>query len=143
MKRIVSLIDVSVIKFIVVGVINTLVGTLIMFSCYNIIGLNYWISTSANYIVGSVLSYFLNKYWTFQHKEKSIKIILKFVVNIIICYFLAYSLAKYLVNLVLSQFNNNIQDNVSMIIGLILFTVLNYSGQKYFAFKKNEGTEVV
>lgn len=65
-----KLIDKTTIKFLVVGVVNTLVGTGIMFFLYNVVHLNYWISSAANYIMGSIVSYFLNKYFTFQNKER-------------------------------------------------------------------------
>ena len=54
------LIDKTTIKFLLVGVINTIVGTSIMFLLYNIGHMNYWVSSAANYIVGSIVSYFLN-----------------------------------------------------------------------------------
>jgi hypothetical protein len=58
-------------KFILVGVVNTLFGTAIMFVFYNVLHLSYWISSASNYVFGSILSYFLNKYFTFQNKSKS------------------------------------------------------------------------
>ena len=63
-----KLFDITFWKFILVGVINTLVGTAVMFGCYNLLHLSYWVSSAANYIVGSVVSYFLNKNFTFQNK---------------------------------------------------------------------------
>ena len=76
MKIFEKLADKTLLKFILVGIINTLFGTLIMFGFYNILHLNYWISTAANYVFGSILSYFLNKYFTFKNREKGFKTIL-------------------------------------------------------------------
>ena len=59
-----KLIDITTIKFLIVGVINTLVGTGVMFVLYNFFSVSYWISSAANYVVGSIVSYFLNKYFT-------------------------------------------------------------------------------
>ena len=89
-KKLLKFFDITTIKFLMVGVINTLVGTGLMFILYNIFSVNYWISSASNYIVGSIVSYFLNKYFTFQNKEKSWRQILSFVVNITICYLIAY-----------------------------------------------------
>ncbi|RKJ26672.1 GtrA family protein, partial [Butyricicoccus sp. 1XD8-22] len=80
-----SLVDEKFWKFILVGIVNTIVGTAIMFGLYNFAGFSYWISSSANYILTSILSYFLNKYFTFQHKERSIKSAIRFTINIAIC----------------------------------------------------------
>lgn len=131
-----KLIDLQLIKFIFVGVINTLFGTAIMFGLYNFFGCSYFFSTAMNYLLGSVLSFFLNKYFTFQNKNKSMKQILMFVFNIILCYGLAYGIAKPLVNFIVGSVSKTFSDNISMLAGMILFTVLNYFGQKFFVFHR-------
>lgn len=136
-----KIIDMATIKFLMVGVINTLVGTGVMFLLYNVFSASYWVSSAANYIVGSVVSYFLNKYFTFQNKEKSMVQVLRFVVNISICYLIAYGGAKPLVRYLLSSSNEKIQDNISMLIGMGLFVVLNYFGQRFIVFKDNKNKD--
>lgn len=136
MKKL-KLIDMTAIKFLIVGVINTLVGTGVMFILYNFFSVNYWISSAANYIIGSLVSYFLNKYFTFKNNEKSLKQILRFIVNIGICYLMAYGAAKPLVSLLMSGVNEKIQGNIAMLAGMCLFVVLNYFGQRWFVFKDN------
>lgn len=73
--------DITFLKFVLVGVINTLVGTAVMFLCYNALHLDYWFSSAMNYVVGSIVSYFLNKYFTFQNKERSWRIVAKLPVR--------------------------------------------------------------
>ena len=128
--------DLTTLKFLVVGVVNTLVGTGLMFVLYNIFSVNYWISSASNYIVGSIVSYFLNKYFTFQNKERSAKQVIRFIVNITLCYLIAYGLAKPAVSAVLSGISENVQGNCSMLVGMCLFVALNYLGQRFFVFKK-------
>lgn len=130
-------IDMTFIKFIIVGVANTLVGTAVMFFAYNILHCSYWVSSASNYVVGSILSYFLNKYFTFQNKDKSPVIIVKFIINITICYLIAYVGAKQLILWLLSDMPSVWQDNISMLCGMGLFVILNYFGQRFFAFKSN------
>ena len=62
--------DKTFLRFVLVGVINTVFGTAIMFVFYNVFGLSYWLSSASNYFFGSILSYFLNKYFTFQYKKR-------------------------------------------------------------------------
>lgn len=138
MKKIQKILDVTFWKFVLVGIMNTLVGTTVMFVAYNVLHLSYWISSASNYIVGSIVSYFLNKYFTFQNKEKSIKQVVIFVVNITICYLLAYGLAKPIVSWILSNQSMSVQDNLSMLVGMGAFVILNYLGQRLFVFKKEE-----
>ena len=125
-------------KFILVGCINTVFGMSIMFVFYNCFHLSYWISSASNYFFGSILSYFLNKYFTFKYKDRSLKVVLKFIINIAVCYFVAYSVAKPLMYTALSGFNTVIQDNIAMLTGSGIFVLLNYFGQRFFAFKKTD-----
>ena len=67
------MLDITFWKFVLVGSVNTLVGTGVMFAAYNLLHLSYWVSSASNYVVGSIVSYFLNKYFTFQNKERSWK----------------------------------------------------------------------
>lgn len=123
-------------KFIIVGVINTVVGMSIMFGLYNIAGCSYWISTAANYILVSFLSYYLNKRFTFQHEGEVVKSGIRFALNITICYFLAYGIAKPWVMWVLEGQSRMIQENAAILVGMLLFTGFNYGGQRWFVFRE-------
>ncbi|MBO5930426.1 MAG: GtrA family protein [Clostridia bacterium] len=133
-----QLIDKTTYKFMLVGIINTIVGTGVMFLLYNLAGVNYWISSASNYIVGSIVSYILNKYFTFNNKEKSLWQMIKFVVNISVCYLLAYGIAKPMVAFILSPLSVTAKDNIAMLVGMGLFVILNYMGQRFFVFKENK-----
>lgn len=130
-----KVIDRVAIKFIIVGVINTIVGTSVMFFMYNFVHATYFLSSASNYVIGSIVSYTLNKYFTFQSKEKSVKEIIYFILNITICYLLAYGFAKPFVYFILSNATKTIQDNIAMLVGMCLFVLLNYVGQRFFVFK--------
>ena len=133
-KWITGLVDKKLLKFIIVGVINTVVGSCIMFGLYNLANCSYWVSSVANYVLTSILSFFLNKYFTFQNKERSWKQVVRFAVNIAVCYLLAYGIAKPAVSAVLSGSGQRIQENAAMFTGMVLFTGFNYLGQRLFAF---------
>ena len=127
--------DKSFWKYILVGIINTLFGTIIMFLFYNVFHFSYWISSVSNYIFGSIISYFLNKYFTFQNKNRSIKIVFKFIINITICYLIAYGMAKPVIRIVFSDLKLSVRENLAMLTGMGIFVILNYLGQRFFAFK--------
>lgn len=131
-------IDKVTIRFIIVGVINTIFGTAIMFGCYNLLGLSYWISSAANYFFGSILSYILNKYFTFKSKTKSFAEVVRFTVNILACYLLAYGIAKPVALRLLDGYSISVQENIAMFIGMVLFVGFNYIGQRYFVFVNKE-----
>ena len=127
--------DVTFWKFIIVGVINTIVGTGIMFVFYNVFHFSYWVSSASNYIVGSVVSYFLNKYFTFKSKTNTGKTMVRFVANISLCYLLAYGCAKPLAKWIFSGASVTVQENLAMLAGMCFFVALNYIGQRFFVFK--------
>ncbi len=130
--------DKTFMKFVMVGVVNTIVGTTIMFVFYNVFHLSYWVSSASNYFFGSICSYILNKHFTFQYHEKGLASLFRFTINIITCYLLAYGMAKPLMQWILSDFEKTIQENVSMLLGMCLFVVFNYLGQRFFAFNKKK-----
>lgn len=125
-------------RFIIVGIINTLTGMAIMFGLYNLAGCSYWVSTAANYILVSILSYFLNKSFTFRHKGEIVKSGIRFAVNIAACYLLAYGIAKPAVIWILEGQSRTVQENTAMLVGMVLFTGLNYGGQRWFVFRGKE-----
>ena len=128
--------DHTFMKFAMVGVINTIVGTTMMFVFYNVFHFSYWVSSASNYIIGSIISYLLNKNFTFRFKEQKYWSLLRFVLNILTCYLLAYGIAKPVMHWILTGFSQTIQENVSMMLGMGLFVVFNYLGQRFFTFKK-------
>jgi len=125
-------------RFIVVGVMNTIIGMAAMLIAYNIFHLGYWISSACDYIIGSIFSYFANKYFTFKSEKKSKKEVVRFIINIVVCYFLAYGVAQPIMNLLLGNIELAIEifEQLSMIFGMCIFIVLNYFGQKYYVFQK-------
>lgn len=131
-----KILDKTTLRFIIVGIVNTIVGTSIMFIAYNLLGFSYWVSSALNYVIGSIVSFFLNKRFTFKDTEKSFLQILRFLIVIVLSYLIAYGVAKPLVSLILSSQSILIKENISMFIGMILFTALNYLGQKFFVFFK-------
>lgn len=134
-------IDIKTLKFLAVGVLNTLVGAGIMFLLYNLLHVSYWLSSAANYVVGCIIGYFLNKYWTFGYKRRSWKTVLKYVLCVAVCYGIAYGGARPLFRLIFSSASKSVQENAAMLAGMVIYTVLNYLGQRFFAFthRKKDG----
>ena len=103
-----------------------------MFVLYNVFDCSYWLSSAANYFFGSILSYCLNRWYTFKYHGSTWRSVVKFTINIAVCYFIAYGVAKA----ALSDSSKSLQENVAMVVGMVLFVLLNYLGQRFFAFKK-------
>ncbi len=136
-----KLIDKVFLKFIIVGIINTMVGAAVMFLLYNVAKQSYWLSSACNYIVGGTVSFFLNKYFTFQNKKKSIKQVLYFIINLAVCYFIAYVFAKWLIYSVFVSQTESLKGNIALAFGMILYTGLNYLSQRFIVFKEVDSNE--
>ena len=87
------------------------------------------------YLRGGIVSFFLNKYFTFQSKTREWSQVWKFALNVTACYLLGYGLAKPLVLRLLAGQAVSVQENVAMLVGMCLYTGLNYLGQRFFVFK--------
>ena len=141
--------DIKFLKFILVGILNTIVGTGLQFLLFNLLGWNEVASSLTGYVLGSVLSYFLNKHFTFKNKEKGIKPALRFALNIAVCYTLAYSIAIPLIRRICTEFSFRIFDwsvaktagNIALALGSCLFVAFNYIGQRFFSFKEKKVPE--
>ena len=130
-----KLIDKSIPKFLLLGVGNTLLSMVLMFLLE---GLGYWPSTAIAYVAGAVMSFFLNKSFTFRSDEVLWKAAIKFAVNVAVCYVVAYALAQPLAAWVLGRTGISPvwQERLTKLGGMCLYTALNYFGQRFFAFRR-------
>jgi putative flippase GtrA len=127
----------SFFRFILVGIINTLVGLSTILTFLHVLDLPYYISTFAGNSIGALVSYLLNRCYTF-HSTKSIqKSGPLFIVVVAVSYFSAYSIGDRFgseighVHLSFIFLNS---ENIAVLIGTGLYTIINYFGQKYFVF---------
>jgi putative flippase GtrA len=134
-KQILNLFDKKLLKFILVGVINTIVGSAIMFILYNAVHLNYWVSSACSYIFASILSFFLNKYFTFGVQYWSVFMVIAFILTIAFSYLIAYGISKSAINYLLRNHPQKIRENIALFTGMCLFTGINYPGQRLIVFK--------
>ncbi|MCM1174477.1 MAG: GtrA family protein [Blautia sp.] len=130
----------EVIHFGMVGVMNTVLGWVIMAVLYNLIHMNYWLSSGISYFIGSVFSYHANSKVTFKVEKKDKWLPWRFAINIIVCYLIAFGVAQPAARAVLASQPVVIVDNVAMILGMGLFIFMNFFGQKLFVFRKTKKT---
>ena len=136
MKKILALIDEKLLKFVLVGLLNTAADAGLSFLLINLTDLNMWWCTAIPCALASVLSYFLNKHFTFKNTEKGLWPVVRFAVNIAACYGLAYGIAIPLMEWALSAADPALRDNLTKVAGMCLFTGFNYLGQRLFAFRE-------
>lgn len=130
--------DVKFLKFLLVGCINTLVGTGLMFLLFNCFNVPYWPASCCNYIAGGTCSYFLNKYFTFKNHSKSLKEVVYFTLLIVICYLIAYVSSKKIIYLIFDSYSEKTKGNIALVCGAVLYTGLNYLGQRFIVFRERK-----
>ncbi|MGN0455859.1 MAG: GtrA family protein [Acutalibacteraceae bacterium] len=152
--------DEKFLKFIIVGVINTIVGMAIMYGMYFLgdtfhwydgiaaafgwqaTDVNFWVSSGLNYTLTSILSYVLNKNITFKSKGNTGRSLIRFIINIAVCYLISYGIARPFTTWFMTSFfpsvDAKIVEYLTMFVGMVFFTGCNYIGQRFFAFKSKD-----
>ena len=127
--------DQTLAKFLLVGAGNTLLSMVLMFLLED---LGYWLSTAIAYLAGALLSFFLNRYFTFKSREGFWRSAVKFALNVALCYLIAYSLAQPIAGwaLGMTPLSSVWVERITKLFGMAIYTVINYIGQKFFAFAK-------
>lgn len=137
--KILAFFDKSFFTFMLIGAINTVLSLALQFLFYSIFSMGYWVSTSLAFIVCSVISFYFNKRYSFKNTDKILKTAMRFSLVIGICYLFAYTVAQplsyYIISKIGKDFGASFIDGIAMLIGQIFFTLLNYTGQRFFAFK--------
>jgi putative flippase GtrA len=110
-----------------------------MLGLLNWIGLDYWVSTFIGNTVGVAVSYMLNRSYTFHSNVNWFRGLVRFTVVCLSCYFIAYGIGKVLaeryLTILFSRADHLLLDNMAILAGMVLYTGLNYIGQKYIVFR--------
>ena len=120
----------SFIKFCVVGVVSTLLNYATFFCVFRGLNSPYILASIIGYIAGLALGYGLNKWWTFQVKQKSFAMVIKYITvymgSLCISLIALYALVEWC----------KINPLLANIFVIMITTFTNYIGVKFFAFKQ-------
>lgn len=122
--------DSKFIRYLIVGAFNTIIGYGIIFILMAL-GTIPEIANIIGYIFGIIVSYILNKIYTFKTKTKSKKEFIRFVMCMICSY-----LINFIALIVLYRYFD-VDKYIATIIASIFYTLSGYIFSKYFAFKTN------
>ena len=73
-------------RFLLVGFANTALGYAVIFGCMYLGGLTPELSNAVGYLVGLVMSYFLNRHFTFRSARRRSTEFLRFVIVFLTAY---------------------------------------------------------
>jgi len=128
-------------RFLLVGVFNTLVGLSASFLFFNVFGLGYWASTFAGNTIGAIVSYALNRSFTFRSTASVASSWWRFALVILICYGISYGAGIVLAEAagaLLPGVSAKLLHNGAILVGNGLYVICNYAGHKYFTFRRKE-----
>ena len=124
-----KIIDKQFIKFVIVGVINTIVG----YGSYSLLiylNLNYIIANTISTIIGITNSYILNTKITFNESKRDAKTPFKFVS----VYFISYIVGTFNLTILIKRLSVN--SYIAGLCNIFVTTIISYFGHKYFSFKE-------
>ena len=130
----------SFVRFLLVGIVNTIVGLSVIYFLLDILHFSYWIATLSGNIIGAGVSFFLNRFFTFNSKLPVRKGVLPFAGVILVCYVLSYGAGKKLAFYLLTMTHLlplSYSSECAVLIGTGLYTITNYFGQKHLVFRRS------
>ena len=113
-------------RYNLVGLVNTVTGFgLIMLLMY--LGTDPVLSNAIGYVTGMILSYFLNKHYTFAHKNHNMGVVIKFFTALGVAYLLNY--------MVLMTLLLHINPYVAQAFSAVIYTMSAFVMMKLLVFR--------
>ncbi len=125
----IKLFDISALKFLVVGGANTIFGLVVIYFLKWQFDLDDIIANTIGYALGILLSFILNKRWSFQHKGATLSALIRFLLVTAIAY--ASNLAVVLASINMLGVNGYL----AQALGIPPYTVVSYLGSRFYAFR--------
>lgn len=119
-------------RFLLVGIANTAFGCAVIFGCMYLGGLTPELSNLAGYLVGLLMSYFLNRYFTFRSIQRCSTEFVRFV----LVFLAAYS--ANLIMLVVLVRGLGIHAALSQVFAGVVYIGTTYLLNKRFVFHATE-----
>jgi putative flippase GtrA len=118
----------SAVRYLATGVLNTLVGLGVIYVSMFFLGLGNAAANALGYSIGVVLSFVINKRWTFRHTGSPLSAFARFVGVVGTAY-----IANLATVLVLAE-GLGVDRYIAQALGIPPYTAVGYLGSRYFAF---------
>lgn len=152
----IKIINREFITYCLVGLINTFVGITTAFVSLNILLFNYAVSTGLAYLTGIIVSFLLNKKYTFKNKGKGSIQFVKFFSTMLPAYIFSYwsgfqtvhFCSKFGKNILdfLSTLTNipqsRILDNLSVILSMGIYLIVGFYINKFIVFTNKNNLNI-
>ena len=118
-------------RFILVGIANTLLGLSVIFAAKALAGLDDFVSNLLGYGFGLLLSFFFNRKWTFRHNGRIYPTAGRFLLAFLLAYM------ANLMTLYGLRDGAGMNSYLAQTIGIMPYTVIFYLGSRYYVFTQN------
>lgn len=136
---------VQLIKYALVGVMNTLLTLSVIFVCKSLLGVNDYVSNALGYIAGVVNSFLWNRKWVFRSHGGLSRQAVHFLVGFAICYCIQFAIVwlmnqswfgdttyTLLFGFVISGYG------IATLIGNVCYTLSNFVYNRLVTFKEKD-----
>jgi glycosyltransferase involved in cell wall biosynthesis/putative flippase GtrA len=123
------------IKYLLVGIANTLVGLGTIYFAMYFLRLEIIQANVLGYSVGILLSFVLNKTWTFSSNDHIVSSFLRFTLVLALAY------TVNLVTVLVSNSYFGINPYLAQALGMVPYTVIGFIGSRLYAFRTQGGME--
>ena len=123
----------SIIRYVLVGILNTLCGVGLILVFLHVLNWGYWSSTLLGNGMAMILSYHLNARWTFKTKKRNINGFIVFLGVSVIVYGIAYLIPLFFWGLIFTNVPS--VKTISALSGSFLYTVFSYLVHRIITFR--------
>jgi putative flippase GtrA len=119
-------------RFLLVGVANTALGYAVIFGCMYLAGLSPELSNAAGYAVGLLVSYFLNRHFTFRSAQRRSTEFVRFGIVFLVAYTANLAVLIVLVRTL------EVHAGLSQLIAGVIYIGTAYLLNKNYVFRSSE-----
>ncbi len=117
-------------RYLLVGLFNTALGFAIIFGCMYLLKMNPITSNVTGYLCGLVVSYFLNKFFTFRSTNRSRAEMLRFLVVFVAAYLANFGMLLLCIDVL------HVHEAVSQVVAGGVYVAASFLLNKYYVFKQ-------
>lgn len=127
------ILDLSSVRFLIVGAVNTCSGLLIIYACKYYFEYSDVLANLIGYSLGAILSFSLNSRWTFSYEGGQVVAFFKYLLAILVGYFVNLFVVLYAID------DWGINSYIAQAMGVVPYALITYFSAKHFIFKKAIG----
>lgn len=124
------MLKVQFLKFIVVGVLSTIVNYGFFYGFLNYLGMDYLLSSALGFLFGVFAGYLINKRWTFQVKSKNLIHVIKYYLVYSCSLVISIAILKLVVDIL------GMKPEIANILVIGITTCTNFVGIKWIVFNE-------